>query len=175
MVLHQPVECTRVTGKVPCNQINLGGYRVYQDLARDSSKSNLQFVKKSFPPALTVDILGHANIDVTQNVPNNLRPSAFEEHKTGMRKLPKCPLTLESAGSESLQKVAANVPVQNGLRVCTCEIGHRGAYAFVDRGQKIGVNVAHMGPGLHGGHTRDLSEIIDIASRDDEEVGIFGN
>lgn len=32
MVLHRPIECTRVTGKVRCTQINLGGFRVYQKL-----------------------------------------------------------------------------------------------------------------------------------------------
>lgn len=85
------------------------------------------------------------------------------------------PLSLESAGSESLRRVVASIRGQNGMRVCTCEICHRGADASVYGGQKIGVNVARMGPGLHGGHTRDLSEIIDIASRDDEEVGILGN
>src|SRR5579864_3401713 len=59
--------------------------------------------------------------------------------------------------------------------VCTCEICHRGTYAPVYGGQKIRVNIARMGPGLHRCHTRDLSALIDIASRDYEEVGIRGN
>src|ERR1700691_3190144 len=91
------------------------------------------------------------------------------------RKLRKCPLTLEPAGSESLQSVVASIRGQNGMRVCTCEICHRGADASLYGGQKIGVNVARMGPGLHRCHTRDLSALIDIASRDYEEVGIRGN
>ena len=39
------------------------------------------------------DILGHANIDVTQNVPHNLRPCAFAQHTAGMHgaEAPKMP------------------------------------------------------------------------------------
>jgi hypothetical protein len=84
-------------------------------------------------------------------------------------------LFLESAGCESLQRVVASIRGQYGMRVCTCEICHRGAYPFVYGGQKKGVNIARMGPGLHRCHTRDLSALIDIASRDYEEVGIRGN
>ena len=87
-----------------------------------------------FPPALAVNILGHVNIDVTQSVPDNLRPCAFARHMTGTRKLRKYPLSLGSIGSESLQKVVASIRVQIGMRVCTCEICHRGAYSFVCRG-----------------------------------------
>jgi hypothetical protein len=46
-----------------------------------------------FPPALAVNILGHVDIRVTQNVAHNLRPCAFALHTTGtqVRKLPKLP------------------------------------------------------------------------------------
>jgi hypothetical protein len=74
----------------------------------------LWFVRKSFPPALDVNILGHANIDMTQNVPENRWPCASVQPirlDCMVRKLPKYPLTLGSVGSESLQKVAASVPV----------------------------------------------------------------
>src|ERR1700691_2789693 len=92
------------------------------------------------------------------------------------RKLRKCPLTLQSAESESLQRVVAGIRGQNGLRVWTCEICHRGAlHVSFDGGQEIGVNVALMGPGLHRSHARNLSAIIDVASRDYEQVGIRGN
>src|SRR5580700_5182143 len=104
-----------------------------------------------------------------------LAPSRSVCLESTARKLRKCPLTLESAGSESLQRVVASIRGQNGMRVCTCEICHRGADASVYGGQKIGVNVARIGPGLHRCHTRDLSAVIDIAGRDDEEVGIGGN
>ena len=117
-------------------------------------------------PEIVRDYMGYANIDVTQNVPYIIYTA---------RKLRKYPLTLKSAGSESLQRVVASIRGQNGMRVCTCEICHRGAYASVYGGQKIGVNVARMGPGLHRCHTRDLSALIDIASRDYKEVGIRGN
>src|SRR5580700_2667270 len=104
-----------------------------------------------------------------------LAPSRSVCLESTARKLRKCPLTLESAGSEFLQRVVASIRGQNGMRVCTCEICHRGAYASVYGGQKIGVNLVRMGPGLHRCHTRDLSAVIDIAGRDDEEVGIRGN
>src|ERR1700691_3667010 len=108
---------------------------------------------------------------------DNLPPCSFAERTAGthVRKLWKYLLLLESAGSESLQRVVASIRGQNGMRVCTCEICHRGSYASVYGGQKIGVNVALMGPGLHRCHTRDLSPLVDIASRDYEEVGIRGN
>src|SRR5580704_10127843 len=112
-------------------------------------------------------MLGHVDLCVTQNVPYIIRPCAFVQRKwleCTARKLRKCPLTLESAGSQSLQRVVASVRGQNGLRVCTCEICHRGAYASVCGGQKIGVDVPLMGPALHRCHPRDLSQLIDIAS-----------
>src|SRR5437868_224988 len=42
-------------------------------------------------------------------------------------------LSLESAGSETPQ-VVARIPGQIGMRVCTCEICHRPAYACVHWG-----------------------------------------
>src|SRR5580692_11062487 len=58
-------------------------YRVNQELARDSSKSSLRFDGKSFPRAISANILGHANIDMTQNVPDSLRPCAFVQLTAG--------------------------------------------------------------------------------------------
>src|SRR6202167_1849819 len=105
-----------------------------------------------------------------------LEPSRSACLEYTARRLRKCPLTLESAGSDSLQRVIASIRGQNGLRVCTCEICHRGPlHASLFGGQEIGVDVALMGPGLHRSHARDLSKLIDIASRDYEQVGIRGN
>ena len=126
-------------------------------------------------PASAVNILGHVDIRVPQNVRHSLQLRR-RAASAAMRKLRKCPLTLESAGPEPLQRVVASIRGQNnGLRVCACEICHRLSYASVHGGQKIGVDVALMGPGLHRSHARDLSAIIDIASRDYEQVGIRGN
>src|SRR6202021_3774893 len=112
---------------------------------------------------LTRKMLGPHKTDVAQKCPDNLRPCAFVQPTAGMHgaKLQKRTLTIESAGSESLQEVGASVPAQN--RVCTSEICHRGGYASVYGGQKIGVNLTGMRPRLYRGHTRDLSPIIDIA------------
>ena len=46
---------------------------------------------------------------------------------------------------------------------------------LLNNARKKGVDVAHMGPGDYRCHTRDLSALIDIASRDYGEVGIPGN
>jgi hypothetical protein len=92
-----------------------------------------------------------------------------------MRKLRKYPLLLESAESEPRQELFADIRGQIGFRVCTRDVRNRRAYACVYRGCKIGVDVARMGPGEHRCHTRDLSALIDIASRDYGEVGIRGN
>src|SRR5271163_1287162 len=106
---------------------------------------------------------------------SSLAPSRSVCLEYTARKFRKCPLTPESAGSESLQRVVASIRGQNGMRVCTCEICHRGAYASVCGGQNIGVNVARTRPAEHRCHARDLSALVDIASRDYEEVGIRGN
>src|SRR5882724_1204553 len=106
---------------------------------------------------------------------SGLAPSRSIWLECMVRKLRKYSLSLESADSESLKKLFANIRGQSDLRVCTCEICHRRAYACVHRCCKISVDVARMGPVLHRCHTRDLSAIIDIASRDYQEVGIRGN
>src|SRR6185312_4499484 len=85
------------------------------------------------------------------------------------------PLSAEPDASESLHVLAASICRQNGMRVCTCEICHRSSYASLYGDQKICVKVASMGPGLHHCHARDFSAVIDIASRDYEEIGIRGD
>jgi hypothetical protein len=85
---------------------------------------------------LAVNILGHVDIRVTPFVPHNLRPCGLAQHMAGMHGAegPKMlPLLVESAGSESPQTVAS-IRGQIGMRVCTCEICHRRAYASVHRG-----------------------------------------
>src|SRR5205807_878800 len=86
-----------------------------------------------------------------------------------------CLLSLESAGSESRQKLFANIRGQNDFWECTYDVCHRRAYACVHRGCKIGMDIARIWPVDHRCHTRDLSALIDIASRDYGEVGIPGN
>src|ERR1700733_2738528 len=100
---------------------------------------------------------------------------APSRNTAAIRKLRKPPLLRQPARCESLRVVVASIRGQNGMRVCTCEICHRETYASVCGVQKIGVNVARARPAEHRCHTRDLSAIIDIASRDYEEVGIRGN
>src|SRR5258708_39797888 len=92
-----------------------------------------------------------------------------------VRKPRKYPLSLELAESESLHKLLANIRGRIGFRVCTYDVCHRRAYACVHRGCKIGVDIARIWPVDHYCHTRDLSALIDIASRDYGEVGIRGN
>ena len=84
---------------------------------------------------LAVNTLGYLDIRVTQSVLLNfwLMPSRSiwpECHGANSRKTP---LLVESAGSETPQ-VVARFPGQIGMRVCTCEICHRPAYACVHRG-----------------------------------------
>src|SRR5436189_5229271 len=112
---------------------------------------------------------------MTHVVPHNRRPCARGTHSWMVRKFRKYSLSLESAESESLEMVVANLPGQIGLRVCRCDVRNRLADAFVYRGCKKGVDVARIRPGEHRCHTRDLSALIDIASCDYEEVGICGN
>src|SRR5712692_3157966 len=106
---------------------------------------------------------------------SGLAPSRSIWLECMVRKLRKYPLLVESAESESLQKLFANIPGQIGFRVRTFDICHRRAYACVHRGCKIGVDIARIWPVDHPCHTRDLSALIDIASRDYGEVGIRGN
>src|SRR5215468_972105 len=86
----------------------------------------------------------------------------------------KIPLSLESAETESLQKLFANIRGQIGVRVRRCDVRNRLAYACVYWGGQKGVDVAHIRPAEHNCHARDLSALIDVASRDYEEVGICG-
>src|ERR1700723_1117538 len=107
---------------------------------------------------------------------SSLAPSRGVFLEYSARKLRKYPLTLESTRSDFLQRMVASIPGQNGLRVCACQICHRGAlHASMCGGQKKGVNGPLLGPGLHRSHARDLSAIVDIASRDYVQVGIRGN
>src|SRR6202020_2223931 len=69
------------------------------------------------------------------------------------QKLRKYPLTLESTRSDFLQRMVASIRGQNGLRVWACKICHPGNHhASMCGGQKIGVNGALLGPGLHRSH-----------------------
>src|SRR6185437_9712924 len=61
-------------------------------------------------------------------------------------KAPKIPLSLQSAEPESLQKLVANIRGQIGMRMCTCDVRNRRAYACVCRSCKKGVDVARIGP-----------------------------
>src|SRR6266568_3980378 len=57
------------------------------------------------------------------------------------------------------------------MRVCTCDVRNRRAYACIYRGCKKGMDVARMGPGEHRCHARDLSALVDLVSHGYEEVG----
>src|SRR5262250_1720088 len=70
-------------------------------------------------------------------------------------------LSAESAESESLQKLLANIRGQIGFRVCTCDLCNRRGYACVYRGCQKGVDVARMRPAEHRCHARDLSALVD--------------
>ena len=130
-----------------------------------------------FLSVLAVNNLGHVDIRVTRVVPHMIRPCAFAQHMAGMHgaDAPKIALSLESAVCGAPQRLFANIRGHTGFRERTCDICHRRAYACVYRGCKKGMDVARMRPIEHRCHTRDLSAIIDIASRDYQEVGIPGN
>src|SRR5215472_14802377 len=82
---------------------------------------------------LAGNILGHVNIRVTHVVPHTLRPRAFAHHVAGMHgaEAPKVPLPRESAESESVQELFANIRGQIGFRVCPCNVRNRRAYTCV--------------------------------------------
>src|SRR5215469_5008416 len=84
---------------------------------------------------------------------------------------PKVPLPCESAESESLQKLFANIRGQIGFRVCTCDVRNRLAYACVYRVCQKGMGVARMGPAEHRCHARDLSALVDLVGHGCEQVG----
>jgi hypothetical protein len=78
------------------------------------------------------------------------------------------PLSLELAKSESGQMVAASIRGQIGSGACTCDICHRDVYASLYGGQKNGMDRALIRPAHDRCHARDLSALIDIATRDYE-------
>src|SRR6266513_4305227 len=102
---------------------------------------------------------------------SGLAPSRSIWLECMVRKLRKCPLSLGSAESESLQKLVANIRGRIGFRVCTCDICNRRAYACVYRGCQKGVDVARIGLAGHCCHARDLSALVDLVSHGYEEVG----
>src|SRR6266567_2401406 len=102
---------------------------------------------------------------------SGLAPSRSIWLECMVRKLRKYPLSLESAESESLQKLFANIRGQIGFRVCTCDLCNRRAYACVYRGCQKGVDVARIRPAEHRCHARDLSALVDLVSHGCEEVG----
>src|SRR5215831_19842751 len=81
------------------------------------------------------------------------------------------PLFLESAESESLQKLLANIRGQIGFRLCTCDVRNRRAYTCVYRGCQKGVDLARMRSAEHSCHARDLSVLVDLVSHGCQEVG----
>ena len=84
------------------------------------------------------------------------------------------PLTLESAGAESLQKLFANIRGQSDFGVRTCDICNRRAYVFVYRGCQKGVDVASLRPVEYDCHAGDLSALVDLVSHGCVEVGTCG-
>src|SRR6266436_238053 len=103
---------------------------------------------------------------------SGLAPSRSIWLECMVRKLRKYPLSLESAESESLQKLFANIRGQIGFRVCGCDIRNRLVYSFVYGGCQKGVDLARMRSAEHRSHARDLSALVDRVSHGDEEVGI---
>src|SRR5216683_7284073 len=92
---------------------------------------------------------------------SGLAPSRGIGLECRVRKLRKYPLLLESAESESLQNLFANIRGQSDFRMRTCDVCNRRAYAFVYRGCQKGVGLARMRPPEHRGHSRDLPTLVD--------------
>src|SRR5258708_31189212 len=89
-----------------------------------------------------------------------------------VRKLRKSPLLLESAESESLQNLFANIRGQSDFRLCKCDVCNRRAYACVYRGCQKGVDLlARLRPAEHECHARDLSAVVDLVRHDCVQVG----
>src|SRR6266849_676343 len=85
---------------------------------------------------------------------------------------PKMPLSAESAGSESLKKLFANIRGQSDFRMRTCDLCNRLAYACVYRGCQKGVDLlARMRPAEHQCHARDLPAVVDLVRHDCVQVG----
>src|SRR3984957_7143277 len=85
------------------------------------------------------------------------------------------PLSLESAESESLKKLFANIRRQSDFWMRTCDLCNRRAYACVYRGRHKGVDVARMRPADYDCHARDLPFIVDLVGHGCVEVGTCGN
>src|ERR1700681_3965675 len=91
-------------------------------------------------------------------------------------KLRKYPLSFESAESESLQNLFANIRGQSDFRMRTCDRCNRRAYAFVYRGCQKGVDLlARIRPAEHDCHARDLSAVVDLVRHDRVQVGTGRN
>src|SRR5216683_642689 len=103
---------------------------------------------------------------------SGLAPSRGTGLECRVRKLRKYPLLLESAESESLQNLFANIRGQSDFRLCTCDICNRRSYACVYRGCQKGVDLlARMRPGEYRCHARDLPALVDLVSHGCVEVG----
>src|SRR5260370_25182856 len=96
---------------------------------------------------------------------SGLAPSRGVGLECRVRKLRKFPLLLESAESESLQNLFANIRGQSDFRLCTCDICNRRAYACVYRGCQKSVDLlARMRPGEYRCHARDLSALVGLVT-----------
>ena len=80
-------------------------------------------------------------------------------------------LSLESAESESLQKLFTNIRGQSDFRMRTCDVCNRLAYACVYRGCQKGVDLARIRSAEYGCRARDLSALVDRVSHGCVEVG----
>jgi len=83
------------------------------------------------------------------------------------------PLLVESAASESLQKLFASICGQIGVRVCRCDVCNRPAFSLLHWGCQKGVGLALMQPAENRRHSHDLSAVVDLVSHGGEEVGFF--
>src|SRR5882757_767560 len=116
----------------PISRVLCEKWKEWQPFFGVKSRKNKGWASPHFSSG--VNNLGHGDICVTHVVPHNLRPCASATSSWMVRKLRTSPLSLESAGSETRQMVAANIRGQIGFRVRTCEICHRPADPFVYRG-----------------------------------------
>src|ERR1700747_1713025 len=80
------------------------------------------------------------------------------------------PLLCESAASEFLQKLSANICGQ--LRLRGRDVCNRPVYSFDYGGCQKGVGLARMRPAQHRRHSHDLTALVDLISHGCEEVGI---
>src|ERR1700746_691276 len=106
---------------------------------------------------------------------SGLAPSRSLRLDCRMRKFRKYLLLPESAESESLQNLFADIRGQIGFRACRCDLCNRPAHALPYRGCQKGVDVAGIRPAEHYSHARDLSALVDLVRHDWEEIGTGGN